>query len=52
MQCLKYLHIIFPVIIINIVFSTIIHNYKNGRGEKEILIDPVYVEAIITKNCP
>ena len=52
MLCLKCLHIAFPVIIITIVLSTIIRNYKNGRSEKEILINPVYVEPIITKIVP
>lgn len=52
MQYFKYLHFIFPAIIVAIVFSIIIRNYKNGRSEKEILSNPVYVEAIITKIVP
>lgn len=52
MQYLKYLHFIFPAIIVVIVFSIIIRNYKNGRSKKEILSNPVYVEATITKIVP
>lgn len=52
MQYFKYLHFIFPAIIVVIVFSIIIRNYKNGRSEKEILSNPVYVEATITNIVP
>jgi len=52
MQYFKYLHFIFPAIIVAIVLSIIIRNYKNGRIEKEILSNPVHVEGTITEIVP
>lgn len=52
MQYFKYLHFIFPAIIVAIVLSIIIRNYKNGRSEKDILSNPVYVEGTITEIVP
>lgn len=52
MQCFKYLHFIFPAIIVAIALSIIIRNYKNGRSEKDILSNPVYVEGTITEIVP
>lgn len=52
MQCFKYLNFIFPAIIVAIALSIIIRNYKNGRSEKDILSNPVYVEGTITEIVP
>jgi hypothetical protein len=52
MQYFKYLHFIFPAIIVAIVLSIIIRNYKNGRSEKDMLSNPVYVEGTITEIVP
>ncbi|MHA0914580.1 hypothetical protein ACR9H8_07450 [Kosakonia cowanii] len=49
---LKYLHFIFPAVIVAVVLSIIIRNYKNSRLEKEILSNPVYVESTITEIVP
>ncbi|MHA8113615.1 hypothetical protein ACX122_10990 [Kosakonia cowanii] len=49
---LKYLHFIFPAIIVVIVLSIVIRNYKNTKSEKEILSNPVYVDSTITQIVP
>jgi len=52
MQYLKYLNIIAPIIVVLIILSIFIRNYKNGRVEKQIAKDAVHVNALITKVVP
>lgn len=52
MSYFKYLHFIFPAIIVLIVLSIVIRNYKNGRIEKQILSNPIYVSGTITEIVP
>ncbi|MGY5956734.1 DUF3592 domain-containing protein [Kosakonia sp. BK9b] len=52
MQYLKYLNYLLPVFVAYIFLSIALRNYKNGRIEKQIRSNPVYVNATITEIVP